>query len=366
MPPGDQAQRRKVERGPKAEGFDPARDVLFIGLGSTPVAYYRCFLPALELGADWCGIAGDPPNTSWVTGLVDGDSKRPNMVEDYKIVVLQEPGKAWIKPIEQMREAGVKVLYEVDDYLHGIQHMKDHAFRDHFDREFLWGAEQAMKRCDGLIASTEWIAGNYSHFNKRTFVCQNGIDLRRYRLTRPPRETVNIGWAGGTGHLEAILPWLQQTAHVMRMRPQTTFISIGQAFAEAFKEQFADRAIAVPWAAIEQYPSAMTMMDIALAPGGKGGWWRGKSDLRWLEAGALGIPLIANPVIYPAIESGVTGFHSRSPQETAELLLRLVDDEELRTTVGKNAQDVVRETRSIKAVIPQWREVFDAILESDS
>lgn len=318
----------------------------------------------MTLGCDWVGIAGRPPKSAWVTGLAQGQSKMPNMKDDYKVVVLQQPsGKGWNRIIEELREAGVKVIFEIDDYLHGIPNLDKHDFKGSFDKKYLWEIEQAMKRCDALIASTEWIRGNYSHFNKHAYICQNGVDLRRYGLSKPDRPTVNIGWAGGTGHTDAIKPWLQQVANVMAMRPETTFVSIGQPFAKAFEPHFENRSVCVPFAAIEQYPSAMTMIDIGLAPGGNGGWWRGKSDLRWLEAGALGIPIICNPSIYPEVVDGETGFTAVSTPEMTEKLLQLVADSELRTTVGKNAQEVIRETRSIEAVVPQWQAVFDEVLE---
>ena len=57
----------------------------------------------------------------------------------------------------------------------------------------------------------------------------------------------------------------------------------------------------------------MTLFDIAIAPSAENNLFRGKSDLRWLEASALGIPLVAHPDVYPEIEDGVTGVHARTP-----------------------------------------------------
>lgn len=344
------------------------KDVCFVGLGTSALAYYRCMLPALALGADWCGVQGVPPKLHWATGLIRDENGNPvSQMPDlskYKVVVLQQPsGPGWIDAIKALQGVGVKVVYEVDDYLHGIKHMDDHDFREQYGNQYLSQAEAAMKACDALIASTEWIRGNYSHFNKNAYLCRNGIDIARYELSRPKRPTVNIGWAGATGHLKACIPWFQQTANIMRMRSKTCFVSIGQGFAEGFKQHFGEeRAVSVPWAAIEQYPAAMTMFDVALAPGGSGGWWRGKSDLRWLEAGALGIPIIANPNVYPEIEHGVTGFHAHSPQEMAEILLALVDNEKLRTTVGDNAREYVRTKRDIKVMARQWVDALNEIV----
>lgn len=348
---------------------DP-KNVCFVGQGASAVCYYRCMLPAMALGADWVGVHGKPEKLSYITGLVakGSPSGKPEsqlpVLSQYDIVVLQQPAEhGWIGAIKALQEQGVKVVYETDDYLHGIKHQEDHAFKEAFGQDYLGRAELAMKAADAIFCSTQFIADQYRHRNKRVFVCKNGIDPDRYDLTRPERDTVNIGWAGATGHQQVLIPWLQQVANVMRMRENTCFVSIGQGFAEGFKRVFGDeRAITVPFAAIEQYPAAMTMIDVALAPAGKGGWWRGKSDLRWLEAGALGIPIIADPDNYPDVQDGVTGFHAGTPMEMVEKLLLLVDSEETRTAVGENARDVIRAERSFPRAAEAWRNALDAVL----
>lgn len=344
--------------------IDPKNDVLFCGMGQTPICYYRVLLPAMALGADWVGVGGDPPDLVRATGLVKKKSIMPDF-SSYKVVVLQQPAsKAWREFIKKLRDVGVVVIFEVDDYVHGIAHLDQHDYKAAFDKKHLWEMEQTMKVCDALIASTEWIKGNYSHFNRRTYLCRNGIDLRRYELTKPRRESVNIGWAGATGHLKAVVPWFQQVAAIMRMRENVNFISIGQNFAAAFQQYFPDeRAIAIPWSQVEQYPAAMTMFDIALAPAAGGGWWRGKSDLRWLEAGALGIPIVADPRVYPEVEDGVTGFTAVNPMEAAEKILALADGEKLRTSIGQNARRHVREKRSIDVMAKQWLDVFNDLVD---
>jgi glycosyltransferase involved in cell wall biosynthesis len=122
-----------------------------------------------------------------------------------------------------------------------------------------------------------------------------------------------------------------------------------------------DRCLSVPFAAIEQYPAAMTMFDIALAPAGKGGFFRGKSDLRWMEAGALAIPTIADPMVYNRIDDGVNGFHADTPSEALEILRRLVRDAELRTIVGNSAQEYIRENCSIEKTAQRWVDVFEQV-----
>lgn len=345
------------------DGFDP-KDVCFVGNGVSAQCYYRVTLPAMELGCDWCGVYGEPPKLHWATGMTGKESKMPEL-GSYKIVVLQQVcGKGWEQIVGMLQERGVIVIWETDDYVHGIKHMKgEHDYYEQYDNKVLAEMESMMKKCDAVIASTDWIAGNYSHFNKNTYICQNGLDPGRYRLTIPERPTVNFGWAGGTGHNKVVVPWFQETAKVMRRHDATCFVSIGQNFGTAFQKWFgAKRALSIPWCALEQYPGAMTMFDIALAPGGSGGFWRGKSDLRWLESAALGIPVIANPMIYPEIEHAVTGFTAKSPGEAGSLMEALVQDGSLRKKVGEQAKEFVLENRTITQAAEDWRGCFEDLL----
>jgi len=342
--------------------IDPKK-VLFVGLHSSVVGWYRCFSPAMHLGADWVGLTGSPPNLTLRTGLVKGQTQVPNFL-DYEVIVLQQPrGEGWRKKIRAFQERGIKVVFEVDDYLHAIRKMKDHDFSRHFDKKALASLETNMRISDAVICSTDYIARRYRKFNPNIHVCENALDLGRYRLTKPERPTVNIGWQGATGHTTGMIPWLRQVAEVMGYEDDTCFVSIGQPFADALKELYPDRCISVPFTSLDIYPAPMTLMDIALAPAGKGQFFKGKSDLRWLEASALSIPLIGDPDVYPKIEHGVTGFHAETPEEAGDLLLELVRDLKLRLEVGANARAYVEEHRDMSEASARWAEVLTDLVE---
>lgn len=337
--------------------------VLFMGMGKTAVGWYRCYLPAIFLGADWIGVAGQPPHLQFVTGIVKGKTELAPF-ESYDVIVIQQPrGPRWLKLIRDMQERGIKVVYEVDDYLHGIRKMKDHDYASYFDKPALRQLELCMGACDAMICSTEYIAKRYRAFNRNIHVCPNGVDVGRYNLTLPDRASVNIGWAGATGHLESALPWMREVGGVLSYMPETCFVSIGQNFASMFSEAFGPRTISIPFTLIDTYPAAMTLFDLALAPAGKSNFFRGKSDLRWVECGALGIPLIADPDVYPNIRHGVTGFHAHTPREAGELMRELVADHDLRTRVGREAQAEVRATRDMRVTSRAWTRVLGEVLE---
>lgn len=339
------------------------KDILFIGLGATPICWYRCALPAQSLGADWCGVYGTPPNVTLQTGLVRRDTRVPDF-EDYSVVVVQQPhGQDWQRFIRKLQANGTTVLYEIDDYLHGVSKIKGHHFGGWYTKKKLAQYEVCMRMCDGLIVSTDYLARRYRKFNKNVYVCRNGIDLSRYELTIPERSTTNIGWAGATGHAEPLVKWLNGAViPLMQRYGDTCFVSIGgPEYAAPVKRMMGEeRAIGIPFTFLETYPAAMTMLDIALAPAGRGNWYEAKSDLRWLEAGALGIPIVADPFVYGEIENGVTGFHASDPSEAKGIIEDLVDQPELGRRVGEAARAYVHRERSAAIASLAWLEVCRA------
>jgi glycosyltransferase involved in cell wall biosynthesis len=332
---------------------------LFVARGKGAVGWYRCALPAMALGCDWVGVKGDPGNLRLVTGMAPDDLDLDGFGRYDVLVLSQAAGPAWLRAIRDWQARGITVLYEIDDWLHGVRKLERHAHKEHFSRDEVASYELCMRAADGIICSTEWLARRYRSLNPRTWVCRNGIDARRFALTRPPRSEVGVGWAGGTGHTASAKPWVREVGAVMRRRPEVRFISVGQPFAQWLEPEFgAERCLAIPFTALEVYPSAMAHFDVALAPAGKGGYFQGKSDLRWLEASALGIPTIADPAVYPEIQHGVTGFHAETPHEMAAILEELVADRGLRERVGAAAHAHVLEHRTAQVAAQRWADVL--------
>jgi hypothetical protein len=333
---------------------------LFVGISNGAVAWYRCALPAITLGCDWVGFRGEPgPGKGLIrTGMIPADFT----IEDaagYEVVVVQQVGgRAWLQAIRDWQAAGVTVLYEIDDWLHGVRKLRHHVHAERLDRATVESYELCMRAADGVICSTEWLARRYRSVNPRTWVCRNAIDLKRFEFTRPRRDHVGIGWSGGTGHTEAAKPWVAELAGVMREHPQTRFTSVGQDFADWLAPEFGPRTLSIPFTAMEVYPAALTHFDIALAPAGRQDYFKGKSDLRWLEAAAMSLPCIADPEVYPDIEHGVTGFHAATPAEMREIVVELIADRDLRERVGAAARAHVVAERSFPGSAVQWAEVL--------
>jgi len=336
---------------------------IFIGWKQGVVAYYRCYLPALMLDLDHTAALTEPPQMTLLESLSSGPLTERSLF-DYEVVIAQQPrGLPWLKLIRELQDGGVRVLYEIDDYVQGARKDARHELAGMYDAEFVKDFELVMGVVDGVICSTPYLARRYRKFNSRTWVCPNGIDLKRYEWPRPPREGVTIGWSGGVGHATSLSRWEPAIRAVMRARPEVRFISLGYGFADLLVEEFgAERARAIPPTNLEVYPASMSLFDIAIAPSAENALFRGKSDLRWLEASAASLPLVAHPEVYPEIEDGVTGVHARTPAEVEAALLDLIDDAEKRERIGRQAHDHVKAHRNIEVVAEAWRDVLMEIV----
>lgn len=335
------------------------QDVLFMGMGRTAVAWYRCFLPALALKADWVGYGDEPPDFTFQTGYVRADLQDP-VFTDYKIIVIQQPrGEAWRAWIAEQQALGIKVLYDIDDDLHAVSRMKAHTKRFEIARH-IKDYELVMRQVDGIIVSTDVLAQRMARFNKHIWVCEAGIDMERYQLERLRRaHTKMIGFAGGYGHEVSLTPWLPALEAVMRTTT-AKFMCAGVSYADKIKTE-----VVIPFTQVEMWPSVLANFDVLLAPGGNNGFFRAKSELKWIEASAMGIPVIASPVPFHSIEHGRTGVVARTAGEVEDWLHKLLGSPDLATQIGQQAREHVLERYHIRNTVEQWITVFEEVIDME-
>jgi rhamnosyltransferase len=333
--------------------------ILWISRGNSAQAWYRCALPANSLDQDWVGYVSGPPGLGGV--MITGNIVNEPVIEDYSNIIVQlARGEIWISAIKYWQEQGIKVFYEIDDYIHGVNRIKDHRFRAAFNKKAIKEYEEAMRACNGIICSTPFLAEQYKKFNNNVHVCHNYIDTSRYNIERIDNgDKVVIGWSGGTGHLQAMKTWFSQVFDSVATYDRVRFVSCGAQYADEISAVYPYKAISVPWTTIENYPYVLAAFDISIAPAHDSKYFKSKSDLRWLEASAVGIPVIANPITYPYVEDEVTGLLATTGEEFEYQLDRLIADKDLREKLGNNAKEFVNYNRDIRGGCQAWVEIIE-------
>ena len=329
---------------------------LFIGLGATAPSWYRCALPAHALGADWVGTYDN------LGGPVIAGNIEEIDYNDYDIIVAQQPyGEKSLEFIKQRQSEGKKVIFECDDFLHGVKKIEGHKNQKAYHKKRLRQTVEVMQQCDAMICSTEFLSNEYSKYNPNQFVCENGIETEKYNIERPEREPIIIGWAGGTGHHLAVGPWLEVISTILSEYEYVMFASIGVNYAQALEMRHEGQTLSIPWSTIENYPYSLTNIDIAIAPSHDSKYFKSKSDLRWLEASAAGIPCVVNPINYHDVEDHQTGLIAETPKEALNAIEKLIDDPSLKEKISNQAREYVKSKRDISITKEQWENSLEQI-----
>ncbi|MBV8590203.1 MAG: glycosyltransferase [Acetobacteraceae bacterium] len=155
--------------------------------------------------------------------------------------------------------------------------------------------KKALSLCDRLVVSTEALARQYGKLCKETVVQPNRLEKRRWlgftptrRLDRKPR----VGWAGAIGHfgdLMLIESVVEATAE------QVDWVFFGMC-PDSLRRLIAEYH---EWVPLQDYARKLASLDLdlAVAPLEHNPFNEAKSNLRLLEYGVLGYPVVCTDIL---------------------------------------------------------------------
>lgn len=232
--------------------------------------------------------------------LMDGECHDsfldPVELQRYKpdVVVLQrQVGEAQRQAIEDIaRFSGAYRLYDVDDYLFDLPAKSAH--REHLPKNLHSSLAKVFSQVDSLVVSTEELADAMSGYHRNIRVANNYLPPSWWQGLRPSRQVgrkPRVGWAGGishTGDLEMMLEVVRELADEV----EWVFFGMCPDSLRPFVQEFHAGV------AIEQYPAKLASLnlDLALAPLEQNLFNQCKSNLRLLEYGACGYPVICTDI----------------------------------------------------------------------
>ncbi|MEO4048347.1 glycosyltransferase [Pseudomonas sp. CAU 1711] len=183
-------------------------------------------------------------------------------------------------------------LYELDDYLPNLPMKSIH--REHMPKDVLRSLRRGLGYVDRFVVSTEALAEALEGLHAEIHVVHNrlptqwwgGLVSRRRRGSKP-----RVGWAGGgshTGDLQLIIDVVKELC------AEVDWVFFGMCppeLAPYVKEN-------IPGVDIELYPQALARLDLdlAIAPVEQNLFNECKSNLRLLEYGACGFPVVCSDV----------------------------------------------------------------------
>ncbi|OGL00543.1 MAG: hypothetical protein A3I14_00070 [Candidatus Rokubacteria bacterium RIFCSPLOWO2_02_FULL_73_56] len=224
--------------------------------------------------------------------------------------------------------------------------------------------EALLAAADGLVVTTEPLAGIVARFNANVAVVPNALDLEAMPAARPPREgrARRVGWSGWPGHrgdtalLEAPLRAL------LAEDPELTFVVAGELPAWAVGEARVERDTRLLPPLAHYRRLARLEIDLFVAPLVEHPWNEARSLLKALEAAALGLPMIVSDVgPYRAVPADVALKVPNTAAAWRAALERLIADAALRRALAGRALAWLREHHTIDTTGPLWRAALAAV-----
>ncbi len=239
------------------------------------------------------------------------------------------------------------MLMEMDDNVFSIPPYNEacHSFAPGSRPVSIFVAQ--AKESDGLIVSTPHLKEVYEDLNPNIWVVPNSINLSLWRRSSPRRQStiksaLRIGFVGGSTHLDDLELVREPILDILARHPNVRFVTMQcvPKWAEGHKQIKCVR----DFRPINKYPAWVNRQgfDIGIAPLKDNAFNRSKSNLRWLEYSAMGIPTVASPLTH--FKEAQNIMLADSPEEWKTALEYLISSPaRFGEKLGRDAQNEVKE-----------------------
>ncbi|MEM1867725.1 MAG: methyltransferase domain-containing protein [Thermosphaera sp.] len=313
-----------------------------------------------------------------------------NRLADYDVLYFMRAG---ISPkieeaISKAKALNIPTIFEIDDYvfepniipyidaIRGWSPADVRAYEDGVRRY-----RETLKLCDYVVTSTEYLAARARELGKKAFVLRNMLSAHQIEIAKRARlrrhlksflkkfigsARVTIGYFSGTyTHNADFRQAAPALLRILEEFPNVDLLIVGPLDLDPSFERYKKRIRRhglVPWSRL---PHLIAKVDINIAPLEVGNpYCEAKSELKYIEAGILGIPTVASPTdsYRHAIKSGENGFLAGTDEDWYLMLRALITDAALRRRIGDAAYQDVLTNYGPKAGSRQAMRIFSEIL----
>lgn len=331
------------------QGWDPFLErvlpsVLALPVNSSAVGHYRVSQPFRELeSAGW--IQGR--QNYRIPDLIELEREKPDV-----IVFQYRSRMSSVEDFGRMvRASNARHIYEIDDYIIGVPERNDHSRNMPTDIREAVGRGIAM--CDRVVVSTQPLADALSSMHQDIRVVPNmlaatlwaGLSSKRQTSARP-----RVGWAGGTSHrgdLEVLLEVIKTLAD------QVDWVFFGMC-PDVLRPYVKEFHAGVQ---LGRYPQKLASLnlDLALAPLEINLFNDCKSNLRLLEYGACGFPVICSDTKAYRGYLPCTRVANNTPEEWLAAIRMHLNDPQASYRLGDELREIVLRDYVLTAEnLQQW------------
>ena len=286
---------------------------------------------------------------------------------------------AVVRAIGTARALGIPTRYDIDDLIFDARHYPepidtyDETVTPAFHARLALGVplfRAAMALCDTGLAPTTALAARMAEVVREgsAAVLPNGLDSRNRRwLDTPParvRRDDNVVLFYGSGTKAHNSDFLDLAGDallaVMAAHPRLRLRIAGHLSLDARFDPWRDRIVQLGWLDLADYWSVLAESDVVIAPLASSPTTDGKSEIKWLEAAALGLPCIVGDThrAREVLEHGVDAMLASSATEWRDALDALVTQPGLRRAMADAARRKALARYDLPAGAEQLREIL--------
>jgi GT2 family glycosyltransferase len=259
-----------------------------------------------------------------------------------------------IEVIERVKNTSSSLrVFELDDLITNLPIRSVH--RKAMPRDIRERLKKALSLCDRLVVSTEPLSAQYRKLCDNTVVLANRLEKRRWLGLAPERRQhrkPRVGWAGAVGHLGDLM--------VLESVIEATAQEVDWVFFGMCPEKFR-RIVAEyhEWVPLRDYAEKLAALDLdlAVAPLEHNPFNEAKSNLRLLEYGVLGYPVVCTDIFPYQCDLPIVRVANRH-HAWVRAIRDLVADRDSCRGVGERLRDAVVKDWLLEDHLDEWRKAW--------
>ncbi len=286
--------------------------------------------------------------------------------------------------IARAREMGKPVIFDTDDLIfepdliewhRGIRHLTVEERELHL--EGVRRYRETLLACGAATVATPVLAQLVRALGRPVYVHRNALGnemlalaeaLLRKRTIRQPNERLVIGYGSGTPTHDVDFEEVTiALVNILDRFPKIELWIGGPLTVPPQLARFGQRLRSFPLTHWRDWFELLNQMDIALAPLEQGNiFCRAKSEIKFVEAGALGLPVVASDIdpFQDSITNGENGLLAANPAAWIRALTLLIEEPDQRRRIGEAAHRAVLNRYSLQARSAELMAILPRLMQS--
>lgn len=244
-------------------------------------------------------------------------------------------------------------VFELDDLITNLPPKSAH--RANIAADIAQRLKRALALCDRFVTSTEALARAYGKMCDEVVVVPNRLEQARWLGLRSGRREggkPRVGWAGAVGHL-GDLGIIASVVEATAKEIDWIFLGMCPDALRPFVAEFH------PWVALHDYAAKLASLDLdlAVAPLELHPFNEAKSNLRLLEYGIVGYPVLCTDILpyqcgLPVVRTG------NRHRDWVRRLRELVADRAALRRAGNTLREAVIRDWMLEDHLDEWRRAW--------